>query len=26
VLSDVVGVIIKYTADSALSNCQRNFA
>jgi len=26
VLSDVIGVIIKYNADSALSNCQSNSA
>jgi len=26
VLSDVIGVISKYSADSALSNCQSNFA
>ena len=26
VLSDVIGVISKYSADSALSNCQSSFA
>ena len=26
VLSDIIGVISKYSADSALSNCQTNFA
>jgi len=26
VLSDAIGVISKYSADSALSNCQSNFA